>query len=383
MKSLRILIVCLLASVAPLQAQWVSMKSDGDSILQRGIRFIYNVEFDQAHNEFSKVIALYPTHPAGYFLDAMVEWWRINLDQKTTSYDGLFLQKIDRVLAVCDRRLDSMPKDVAALFFKGGAIGFRGRYHITRNNYFSAADDGRIALGILQDCYRIAPGNHDVMLGTGIYNYFSVAIPERRPALSTLMMFLPSGDKQLGLAQLKAAARQARYAAVEAKVILIQAYTDFEWNLLEAMIYARDLHQSYPKNPAFQRAYGRCLVGLGPRDSAELCWRDVLVKYMDKKFGYDRLAAREALYYVGICRLQSRDFPVALKYLSKCYEASVVLDKDEPTGLMVKAYLRMGQIYDAQGKRAVALSHYKKVLDWPDWSQSHAEARRYMNTPYR
>jgi hypothetical protein len=43
----------------------------------------------------------------------------------------------------------------------------------------------------------------------------------------------------------------------------------------------------------------------------------------------------------------------------------------------------MGQIYDAQGKRQQALSHYKKVLEWPDWSQSHAEATRFSNTPYR
>ncbi len=382
MRSIVITITLALCSIIPAHAQWVMMKSDGDTILQRGIDHIYNVEFDEAHKAFTTVIGMYPSHPAGYFLDAMVEWWRIELDRKNTSYDQRFLEKIDRVIAVCERMLDSTPRNITALFFKGGAIGFRGRFHVTRGNYFSAADDGRQALDILQECQKIAPGNHDIMLGTGLYNYYSVAIPEKMPGIGTLMMFLPSGDKLIGLAQLKACARQARYAANEAKVVLIQAYTEFEKNMLEAMTFARDLHSRYPKNPKFQRDYGRCLIALGPLDSAEAEWRDVLVKYMDKRFGYDRLAAREALYYIAVCRLQNRDLETALRYFYKCDEASRTLDQD-PSGYMVKTNLHVGKIYDLQGKRDLAIKQYRKVLSWDDVGGSHAEAERYIATPYR
>jgi hypothetical protein len=58
MKTLRILVLGLMFTVVPMHAQWVSMKSDGDTILQQGIRHIYNVEFDEAHAKFSQVIAL-------------------------------------------------------------------------------------------------------------------------------------------------------------------------------------------------------------------------------------------------------------------------------------------------------------------------------------
>ena len=382
MKQLSLAVICMIAATTISRAQWILIKADGDTILQRGINHVYNVEFESAHEDFKKVIALYPNHPSGYFLDAMVDWWKIYLDRRNSSGNAQFLKKIDKVISVCDQMLDSSAHNITALFFKGGAIGFRGRYHAMRDNMFSAAEDGRIALDIIQECQKVAPGNHDIMLGTGLYNYYAAALPEKYPALNTIMVFLPRGDKILGLAQLKAAARNGKYAANEAKNILIQAYFDFEKNPLEAMEYARDLQHQYPMNPAFQRAFGRCLISLGPLDSMEACWRNVLIRYIEKRTGYDKLAAREALYYIGVARMTRRDLDISLKYFYKCDEASRVLDED-PSGFMVKTNLKIGQIYDVQGKRKLALAQYKKVLDWDDSGGSHEEATRYQQNPYR
>lgn len=382
MKNITLIVGLFLTWVLPVRAQWVLMKSDGDTILRKGIEHIYNVEFDEANESFRQVIQLYPDHPAGYFLDAMVEWWRINLDSRNKKADQQFLLKIDKVIRACDELLMETPKHITALFFKGGALGFRGRYSILRGNVFSALEDGREALDILIECQKIAPGNHDILLGTGLYNYYAAVLPEKYPALTPLIVFLPRGDKIIGLAQLKAASRKARYAAIEAKVLLVQAYLDMEKNPLEAVVFAKDLHQSYPKNPSFQRAYGRCLVTLGPLDSMEKVFRDVLVKFMDKQAGYDRLAAREALYYIGVGRLHGRDLDMALRYLYKCDEASRSLDED-PSGFMIKTNLRIGQIYDLQGKRDLALAQYNKVLRWNDVGGSHADAQKYVKSPYR
>ena len=63
------------------------MKSDADSLVRVGIQYIYNVEFDRAHECFVKIINLYPEHPAGYFLDAMIDWWKITLFRDTKIYD--------------------------------------------------------------------------------------------------------------------------------------------------------------------------------------------------------------------------------------------------------------------------------------------------------
>lgn len=379
----RALLACLLVTATiPATAQWVAMSTDADSLVQLGTKAVYNVEFDKAQDIFDEVIRRYPQHPAGYFLDAMIDWWRIAIGQRSSAVEAKFLSKLEKVISVCDANLTRNPKDISSMFFKGGALGYRGRFNATNNNMLSAAEDGRVALGLLNDCQKVAPGNHDILLGTGLYNYWASVLPEKYPALKPVMIFLPKGDKVIGLAQLKAAARQARYTAVEAKVVLVQAYFDFEKNALEAIDFARDLNQSYPRNPAFQRAYGRCLVALGPIDSAAVVWRDVLNRCLDKWPGYNRNAAREALYYIGVSLMIRGDLDKALTYFYKCDEACRKIDEDA-TGFIIKTNLKIGQIYDMQGKRDMAIKQYKKLLSWSDNSGSHADAERYLQTPYR
>jgi hypothetical protein len=44
--------------------------------------------------------------------------------------------------------------------------------------------------------------------------------------------------------------------------------------------------------------------------------------------------------------------------------------------------LKIGNIYDIQGKRSLAIEQYKKVLKWDDRQNSHDEAKRYIKSPF-
>ena len=127
----------------------------------------------------------------------------------------------------------------------------------------NAVKDAKDAFDILINCYKVAPSNHDIMLGTGIYNYFAEAIPDRYPIVKPMLFFLPSGDKKLGLLLLKASSQRARYAAVEAKVALLQVYYNFEKNNYEALPISKELFERYPNNPYFKKYYARLLVRTG------------------------------------------------------------------------------------------------------------------------
>ena len=75
MKSILFIIVFFLSATASF-SQWAILKSDADSLVRQGANHIYNVEFDSAEVAFQQVIERYPEHPAGYFLQAMVDFWR-------------------------------------------------------------------------------------------------------------------------------------------------------------------------------------------------------------------------------------------------------------------------------------------------------------------
>ena len=382
MKILLILSFCCICSTSTLKAQWIMMRSDADTLVQMGATMIYNMEFDAASALFNKVINLYPKNPAGYFLDAMVEWWRIQADRKSKQNDEKFLYKCAQVITLCDELLETNPNDLSALFFKGGALGFRGRFYAGRESWLKAADDGHVAFEILQRCHQIAPGNHDIMLGTGLYNYYAVVLPEQYPVLASVMMFLPKGDKNLGLMQLAAAGRSAKYAKTEAKVSLLQAYFQFEKNPSEALKVAQDLLNQYPQNPYFHRYVGRCQVMMGMYPQMEQTWRNAVQACIDKKVGYDQQTAREAMYYVGLALMNRKELDSSLKYFYKCDEAGRYLDEDV-SGFTVKVNLKIGNIYDMKGQRELAIQQYKKVLAWQERQNSHEEANRYLQNPYK
>jgi len=50
---------------------------------------------------------------------------------------------------------------------------------------------------------------------------------------------------------------------------------------------------------------------------------------------------------------------------------------------MVYTNLKIGMIYDLQGKRDLAIMQYKKVLKMKNYQDSRKQAERYIKTPYK
>jgi hypothetical protein len=372
----------VISSSMPIKAQWAIMYRDADSLILAGADYIYNLEFEKAEALFKDVQRKYPIHPAGYFLDAMIEWWKISINLEDYSNDELFKKKIDKVIQISNKILDTNNFDINALFFKGGAIGYRARFYTMRDEWFLSAQDGKEAYDILQKCQQLAPFNHDIMLGTGLYNYLSQKLPEEYPIIKPLMYFLPNGDARLGLFQLRAAARHARYASVEAKVSLLQIYYTFENNNYEALQIAQELSTKYPQNTYFLRYLGRCQVRLGMTQDYEKTWRDVLNGYVKKAPGYNAITAREATYYIGVALMNQLNWSESAKYFKKSLEGSRKIDK-KPSGFQIYTLLKLGNCYDALNNRNEAKKCYNQVLDIPEWNDSHKTAKKYLQSAYK
>jgi tetratricopeptide (TPR) repeat protein len=372
----------LFTSLHILEAQWPIMKEDADSLTHQGLNYIYDVQFDKAEKCFDKIKQRYPEHPVGYFLDALTEWWYVSLYRETEDYDKIFIEKIDKVIEVCNETLDKNPGDLIALFFKGGAIGYKGRLYSLRYDWLGAATAGSQAQDILNKCLMIAENNYDIMLGTGLYNYFAEVLPKEYPMLEPLMSFVQKGNKQIGLLQLKAAASKSKYSNIEAKVVLLQIYYHYENNTQEALRLAKELHQEYPDNPYFYKYLGRCYVKNYDIELWEKSWRDILIRFIQKKTGYENYTAREACYYIGAVLMNKSQNKMALKYFKKCEEASKILDNERPSGFWVKAAIKSANLLDLLGRRSEAIKKYKEVLAMNDYDNSHSEASRYLKTPF-
>ncbi|HUL43216.1 MAG TPA: hypothetical protein VLY03_02550 [Bacteroidota bacterium] len=363
-------------------AQWLG-DSVSESHLQKGIGLVYDLSFDSAQAEFRAVERAHPDHPAGYFFLAMVDWWKIVTDIGNTSHDEHFIGELDHVIDLCDKRLDANGNDTTALFFKGGSLGFEGRLFVNREDWLKAANAGREALPIVQKAAKLAPENTDILLGTGIYNYYAAVVPEQYPFVKPLTLFFPKGNRVRGLDQLRTAAEKARYAGTEAKYVLLVSLVNFEHAYGDALILALQLHAQYPNNALFHRYVGRCYASASNWDEMNRVFKEILDDVHAHRLGYDQLTEREANYYLGLHAMEFADYDSALSYFYRADELSRVLDADGPSGFMTATNLRIGMIYDLQGKRDLAITQYRKVLDMKDYMDAHKQAQQYLTAPYR
>ena len=359
-----------------------AQNSDFDSRVNEGIKQIYNIKFTEAEKTFRSVMADYPEHPAGRFFLAMIDWWKILLDPDNESYDEIFFQKLEDVIYQCDQLLDKNPKDVDALFFKGGSIGFRGRLRAFRESWLKSADDGREALPIVEEAASLDPNNMDVQLGFGIYNYYAEVIPNENPLIKPLMIFFPDGDKEKGIKQLKNTAFNGKFAKYEARYFLMTLYYRYENNAAEADEYAKLLNDDFPDNPVFEKWRGRIAVRRGDYFLADSVFRSVLLKADKNYFGYNRPnSLREAVYYVGNNLKNNGQLDSAKIYFDKCITESKKIDKEgEESGFQVNAILYLARMAETLNKKDEAIKYYEELLNIRDYGNSHSIAENSLKT---
>ncbi len=353
-----------------------------DSVVTAGIHQIYNIEFEKADSTFTKLEKEFPNHPAGKFFKAMIIWWKITLDPDNENYDELFEDRLEEVIDFCDDLLDEDEQNVDAIFFKGGALGFRGRLYAYRKDWFDAALDGKDALPLVYEAYEIDSTNEDVKLGFGIYNYYAEAIPKKYPFIKPAMIFFPSGNKELGIKQLKTAAKKAKYAAIESKFFLMTLYYQFEEDYNKALVYAEELTEMFPNNPTFEKYHGRIYIKKGNYSKATPIFEDIKEKCNLGLYGYSKLLLREANYYIGVYYMNNGKIDEAENYFIDCFNLSKELDKsrDEESGFLINSLIYLAKIQDKRGNVKKAKSIYTNLLEMRDYSNSHKKAEKYLDS---
>ncbi|MEO8166931.1 MAG: tetratricopeptide repeat protein [bacterium] len=357
-------------------------KPDAEAKIQQGIEYVYNLEFEKAEKQFRDVIQAQPQNPSGHFFLAMVTWWKILIDIDNEQLDEQFYDSLDHVVDLCDDILDKNENDVNALFFKGGAIGFKGRLKAHRSSWLDAANAGRKALPIVQEASALDPKNYDVLLGSGIYNYYAEIVPQEYPFVKPLLLFVPPGDKAKGIQQIKTAAEKGRYANIESSYFLMQIYFQYEKDYNKALELVTKLHARFPNNMLFHKYLGRCYVSMGNWEKVHDEFGEILARSKKDQRGYGASVEREAEYYLGLYDLTMNVPETALKHFYRCDELSRTLDKDGPSGFMVLANIKIGNIFDMQGKRDPAVAQYRKVLNMKEYKDSYLQAKQYLSSAY-
>lgn len=355
-----------------------------DAVITKGIDYIYHLKFDSAKIQFDEIVKADPENPAGYFFLAMIDWWKINLNRENDALDEEFFRKVDIVIEKADEKLEKNELDDNAMFYKGGALGYRGLVRSLRESWLKAAEDGREALNLLHKAYDINKSNRDVVFGIGLYNYFAEYVPNAYPVVKPLMIIFPKGDKLKGLSQIKESSINSKYTRLEAKYVLAYLNIVYEKNFTEAEVYSKVLNDSFPENPIFAKYLYTSYLGQGKWDQALIGWQKIAEKIDSNVYGYNNLnLKREANYYVALSFAKLNRIREAEKYIAVAEELTKELDKKNEAAFTSFIYLLNGMLNDVKGNTSTADFYYDKVLSMNNFQTSHADAERFKRERYK
>jgi tetratricopeptide (TPR) repeat protein len=326
------------------------------------INDMYNFKFEKAEKKFQWLKERYEWHPLPYFLLGLSEWWKIMPNTANKEYDKKFLAYMDSTIMISERLYKKEATKIEAAFFLSAAYGFKGRLYSTeeRKQWRKSATVGKQSLNYLE----VSKGNHDLspelLFGDGLYNYFSVWVPENYPFLKPILMFFPKGDKQLGLEQLREVSRFAFYTRTEAQVFLMRILNSYENDRAGALQIGEYLYQTYPDNAYFHRYYARLLYTSGKYTKCEKVSLDILSNIDSAKVGYESNGGRYASFFLGQIYGSRRKHPLAKEAYLKAIEFAENIAAYE-SGYYLYSLLYLGKIQWFEGDKDKAKVNFKKI----------------------
>lgn len=205
--------------------------------------------------------------PAELFLDAFTTYWLLVFDDENDSLRTTLDEQLEATIAAAEAVRDPALVGNAALW--GGsshllAAGLRA----SQRRSLTAAFEAKKAKRALESAAIQGSDATDARFGLGTYNYVADTVPSYVKGLRALL-FLPRGNRMLGLRQLEEAATGSRYFALEARTLLITIYANKHERQYARAIAERDhLLAAYPDTVASAYASARLDISLGRNDAA-------------------------------------------------------------------------------------------------------------------
>src|SRR5437868_870777 len=363
-----------------------------DRIRQEGNDALYNMDYAVARDRYTQMTRLAPDHPAGYVYLANNLWLEL-LNQSrrltTSTYTGgsfyeqdkdedkvdpkrdrEFSELIKQALTVTQARLRSNPKDAEALYYQASAYGLRAGYDTTvKRSFVRAMGDANDSIAIQKKVLKADPDYVDAYMSIGLYEYVIDSLPFGWRLLARVAGL--KGSKKKGIEHLELVTQKGKYAADDARVLLIGIYTK-EHQPERALEIISQLAAKYPRNYLFGIERAAMLYRMNRADEGGSVYAELL------KDGRIAAQATDLINYQWGEALAARgEHAAALEKFN-----AVARWPKSDADLVSLAHLRAGQALDALGKRQEALAEYQTVLKRNNVYDSHKQATQYVKKPY-
>lgn len=379
------LIAAIFASVTLVAAaDAIHQDQQLDSTVAQANQLFLDAKFDDGITLLKQLEKSRPEDPAVSFFIANGYWWKIfrvyiyDKGAASTPYDTDFDHYLEETIDRAETMLDRNSSDIKALFYLGNAYSLKSRVKGLRGSYFSASRDAGKGKNYLERVTDIDKNQYDAFYNLGVYNYLAGALPGYAKVLK-FFLFLPGGSKEKGLSLLNQASKRSIYFADESQLLLARFYADFEDRPADALKIVEAFHRKYQGNAWFHY-WAATLYSdeLNDYEQAKPIYEEILAKCDEGAPSYTAEVKNQS--WLKLARVESR-----LLYPEKAaqeIENLIASKPKDPSWILAKAYLELGNTYDQIGMRQNAITSYRHVLALKNYRNFHEEAQKLLTQNY-
>lgn len=287
--------------------------SGPDAYRESGDNHFYNLEYDQAIADYTKLLQQNPSDPVVYNDLAGAKLYKIMLrqgllDSNAFGKDNRFLrnrrpqgdpsekrQVIDTLehgRTTAEAQLTRDSHDKVALYALCANYGLRATYEFTLEKaWIAALRSGNKARGYCDQVRKVDPNFTDAYLMLGVYEYAAGSLPMAAKMFGALGGI--HGNKKKGFEYVTRVAQEGKYERNAARVLLAVLYRR-EKRPLEAAHVLEGLAVDYPRNYLFGIEIASDYADARQPDRAVGVLKTLLAKADQNPSGY-RQMPREAV----------------------------------------------------------------------------------------
>ncbi len=352
----------LFLSSAPINAQLLK-DTTALNLVRKDIDYIYNLQFNNAREVYTKIVQSYPGHPIVFLLRGIMTYWE-NYPMLHTSPSHVSFEEDMRQCIRLSEMNNNPDYEAEYLLADLCARGMLVTFYDDNDLIMEVIPLTISTYKHLKRAFDFTAVCTDLYYFTGIYNYYRETYPKVYPVYKSLAFLFPHGDKETGLKELQTAALTSFVLRAESYTLLTWVYLSFENNLPESLYYSKTIYDIYPDNELFLSTYIRTLLLMKKYNEAEK-----LISALPEEAGNKYFQAQIIILKGILQEKKYHDNKLAQQYYNKGIR-DISLFGRYGNEYAAYAYFGLSRISEANGemhshkiyrKEAMKLADFKKI----------------------
>lgn len=327
---------------------------------QAAIDSLYNQNPAGAEQVLKPWKQSYPEHPIWSLWDGMEFWWKVLQDLPDQTHDEEFFESMKRADYAAAELLRKERDHPDALIIRSVANGYVARHYSNREEWVTSLNVARKAYQAHQRLLEVYPELPDNSFAEGLKYYYSAYLPEAYPVVKAVSWFLPEGDKEKGLNELKLASIEGIFSRPEAAYFLGNIQLNYEEDYESASIHFKNLVKTYPDNGYYRRLQIRTLFQQNDYGRV-LAAADSSLNHWDRNQGltFPGLLKEELLYWKGRALYQQGQLERAYRVFKESVEIGRKLPNPKNRPFQTLSAYYAGRTLERVNEREEAKKYYQ------------------------